>query len=146
MPNIATILKDEIARVARREVRAETQKLKKSSAQHRTVIAALRRQVAALEQRVARVGKSVGKAAPVALGKDEDQTKHRFSAKRLAAHRQRLGLSAAQFAILLGVSAQSVYKWEDGKTRPRASQLPAIAALGGISKKDAAARLAESTR
>ena len=51
MPNIATILKDEIARVARREVRAETQKLKKASTQHRTVIAALKRQLAALEQK-----------------------------------------------------------------------------------------------
>lgn len=136
-------MKEEIARVARKEVRAETERLKKASTQYRTVIAALKRRVAALEQRVGQMSRAVGKkASPVAV-EDQVATKHRFSAKRLAVQRQRLGLSAAQVATLLGVSAQSIYKWEDGKTRPRANQLPAIATLRGMSKRDAVARLAE---
>ena len=49
--------------------------------------------------------------------------------------------SAADFATLLGVSGQSVYKWEHGEARPRARQLEAIAALRGIGKREAAARL-----
>ncbi len=52
-------------------------------------------------------------------------------------------LLAADVARLLGVSGQSIYKWEDGKARPRASQLPAISTLRGMSKKQAAAKLAE---
>jgi DNA-binding transcriptional regulator YiaG len=50
-------------------------------------------------------------------------------------------LSAADFATLLGVSGQSVYKWEHGESRPRARQLEAIAAVRGIGKREAAARL-----
>jgi DNA-binding transcriptional regulator YiaG len=54
-----------------------------------------------------------------------------------------MGLSAAEFAALIGVSGQSVYKWEHGEARPRARQLEAIAALRGIGKREAAARLAQ---
>ena len=69
----------------------------------------------------------------------------RFSAKGLASHRKRLGLSAHDCGILLGASGQSIYKWEDGKARPRAKHLPAIAALRTLGKKQAEALL-ESRR
>jgi DNA-binding transcriptional regulator YiaG len=67
---------------------------------------------------------------------------HRFSAKRLAAHRRRLGLSAGDFGLLLGVSAQSIYNWEEGKARPRAKHMPTIAALRTLGIKQAAALVA----
>ena len=50
-------------------------------------------------------------------------------------------MSAAEFAALVGVSGQSIYKWEHGEARPRAKQLEAIAALRGMGKREAAARL-----
>ncbi|MBC7375831.1 MAG: helix-turn-helix transcriptional regulator [Burkholderiaceae bacterium] len=143
MPNIASVLKEEIARVARKESRGDNLKLKKSSAQYRADIAALKRRVTALEQMVARLGKSSRRAAPAAAASEDGRSKLRFSAKGLASQRKRLELSAAQVAALLGVSGQSIYKWEDGKARPRASQLPAIATLRTMTKKQAAARLAE---
>ena len=70
------------------------------------------------------------------------ETVARFSGKGLAAQRKRLGLSAAEMGVLLGCAGQSVYKWEQGTTRPRASQMPAIAALRKLGKKEAAAKLA----
>lgn len=140
MPNIASVLKEEIARVARKEGRAETQQLKKSSAHFRSDIAALKRRIAALEQLVARLGKAAGKNT-AAASTDQQVGSFRFSASGLLAQRKRLGLSAAEAGRLLGVSDQSVYKWENGKTRPRASQFSAIAELRSLSKKQAAARL-----
>lgn len=65
----------------------------------------------------------------------------RYSAKGLASHRKRLALSAEQFGALLGVSGQSIYKWEAGKARPRAAQLQSIAAIRSIGKREAAKRL-----
>lgn len=143
MPNIAAVLKDEIARIARKEVRAQTEDLRKSTAQYRAHIAALRRRVDELERQLRRATKGAGRSAPPAADDDEasDGPQRRFSAKRLAAQRQKLGLSAADFATLLGVSGQSVYKWEHGEARPRAKQLEAIAALRGIGKREAAQRL-----
>ena len=143
MPNIATVLKDEIARVARKEVRGELLKLKKASAQYRSEIAALKRRAQSLEQQLGRLGRGTAKKAEAATPDEPAGTALRFSAKGLAKQRQRLGISAASAAALMGVSALSVYKWESGSTRPRASQLPAIASLRKLSKSQAAARLAE---
>lgn len=141
MANIGTVLKEEMARVARKQQRAELAQLKKSVAQYRSQIAQLKRRMQALEQQVRRQARSAGRAAPAA--QDEEMAPSlRFSAKGLAAQRQRLGLSAASVAKILGVSALSVYKWESGKTRPRARQLEAIAALRKMGKREAMARLA----
>ncbi len=141
MPNIASILKHEIARVSRKEVRADTEKLKESAARYRSDIAALKRQVLALEKVVARLAKSVPAKAERATN-DEPGAAHRWSAEGLAKHRKRLGLAADQAAFLIGVSALSVYKWEGGKVRPRQSQLPAIAAFRRMGKREAETQLA----
>ena len=140
MPNIASILKSEISRVARKELRGETVGLKKAVAGHRSEIAALKRRVQALEQQFARMSKLTKKAVPIVA--DEVSGKSpRFSAKSLASQRRRLGLSAHDCGLLVGASGQSVYNWEDGTTEPRETNRLAVAALKTMSKKDAIARL-----
>jgi DNA-binding transcriptional regulator YiaG len=140
MPNIATVLKDEIARVARKEIRSETADLKKASARYRRDIASLKREVADLNRKVALLEKkvltkSLREEAPV------DRESIRFSAKALRSNRKRLKLSAAQYAKLAGVSLPTIYNWERESSRPRKSQLPALAALRGIGRTEALARL-----
>ena len=137
MPNIANILKSEISRVARKEVRSETAVLKKVVAVYRTEIAALKRRTQTLEQQLRRMSKE--KAEVVS---ERGPGNLRFSAKRLASHRRRPRLSAGAFGLLLGVSAQSIYNWEEGKARPRAKHMPAIAALRTLGTKQAAAVVA----
>ena len=139
MPNLATILKQEIVRLARKEVRAEVQLLRKTGAQSRTDIAALKRRVAALEKQLVRLGKAA--VAKKADSVQQATTGVRFSAKGFAALRRRLDLSASDMGLLLGVSDQSVYKWERG-VRPRVQQLPQIAALRKLSKRQATDLLA----
>ena len=143
MPNIGTVLKAEISRVARKETRGETQSLKKSVSQYRSQIAELKRRMRELEQSVKQLGKAAGKASARAPAEEPAGSHLRFSAKGLAAQRKRLGLSAASVARILGVSALSIYKWESGKVRPRAKQIEAIAALRGMGKREAAQRLGE---
>ena len=142
MPNIGTVLKSEISRVSRKEVRGETQGLKKSVAQYRAQIADLKRRMQSLERQVSRLGKVTAQSAGVDVV-EEPARQIRFSAKSLLAQRRRLGLSAAALARLLGVSALSVYKWESGNTRPRAKQIEAIAALRSMGKREVAQRLEE---
>jgi DNA-binding transcriptional regulator YiaG len=141
MPNIASILKSEISRVARKQVRGETIGLKKAVSAYRAEIAALKRRTQALEQELRRLSKASAKAAPPAA--DEVPSRPvRFSAKGLATQRKRLGLSAEDCGLLVGASGQSVYNWEAGAARPRPKLLPAIAALKKLGKREAAARLA----
>jgi DNA-binding transcriptional regulator YiaG len=139
MPDIASTLKAEIARLARKEIRTELSSLKKASAQHRAHIAALRREVEALEQALKRTKK--GSAAPKVEAGDNPQP-IRFRAGGIASHRKRLGLSAAEFARLLGVSAQSIYKWETGEVRPRQSQIEAFALVRKMGRREVLAKLA----
>jgi len=140
MPNIASILKDEISRVARKEIRVETESLKKAVVAYRTEIAALKRRAQALEQEVRRLGKSSARAVSPAA-EEPSSRKLRFSAKSLASQRRRLGLSAKDCGLLVGASGQSIYNWEAGKARPRDSHLPTIATLRSLGKKEVAARL-----
>lgn len=146
MPDIEGALKAEISRLARKQVRTEVVSLKKAASQHRAHLASLRRDVAALERAIKAMTKSVQKA-PRAAGMPEGsgvEAALRFRASGLASHRKRLGLSAADFGKLLGVSAQSVYKWETGEVRPRRSQLESIAAVRKLGRREALARLAAS--
>lgn len=70
MPNIAAVLKEEIARIARREMKSETEKLKNASTQYRIQIAELKRHVHALQKEVVRLSR-VGTPAPAsALPRD----------------------------------------------------------------------------
>jgi DNA-binding transcriptional regulator YiaG len=139
--NIATALKSEISRVARKEVRAEVSALKSASSRYRSDIAELKRRIVQLERLVGKLGKGTRKR--VAGASDiPPATVTRYSAKNLAALRKKLGLSAADFGKLLGVSGASIYLWEEGKTRPREKNMPAIARVRAMGKKAAAEALA----
>ena len=144
MPNIASALKSEITRIARKEVRAEMESLKKSITTYRSEIAALKRRAQAFEQELRQLGKSMKRPEPALAPRASDDAKSSpsFNAKGLASQRQRLGLSADSVGLLLGTSGQSVYNWESGKMRPQARHMAAIAALRGLSKTQAAEILA----
>jgi DNA-binding transcriptional regulator YiaG len=142
MPNIGTVVREEIVRLSRKECRQQVQPVKKTNTQMRHEVATLKRQVAQLERQVGMLSRKViGAASSV---KPEAKAKPtRFSAKGLQAQRTRLELSATGFGRLLGVSAQSIYNWESGKARPRAEQIAKLAGLRGLGKREVAARLAK---
>jgi len=145
MPNLASVLKDEISRLARKEVRSQTEKMKKASSLHRRDIAAMKRQITQLERQVALLGGKVLGAPPAPAAKEENDSNLRFTAKGLRSQRKRLGLSAADYALLVGVTPQSIYNWERESSRPRKGQIATLAALRGIGKKEALARIEQIT-
>ena len=140
MPNVGALLKEEILRLARKEARVHTEPLKKSSAQHRRVIATLKRDVADLQRRI-RLLQSTVLRKPAADASSEPATRVRFVAKGLRSQRERLGLSAADYATLAGVSPQTIYNWEGQVTRPRTAELARLASIRNISKREAMARI-----
>ena len=82
MPNIAAVLKEEILRLARKEIRTETLALKRASAQYRRDIAEMKRRLSDLQRRIGPLQKQVLKGAPAqaAPGKTNGA---RFTAKGL---------------------------------------------------------------
>lgn len=139
MANIAALLKSEITRIARKELRAETETIRKATTHYRSEIAALKRRLAELERLVAKMAKDAGK--PVAGEEAGDTVQIRYSARSMAAQRKRLGLSAENMGRLIGVSGQTIYGWEAGSSRPRNGQMAAIAAVRKLGRREAAAIL-----
>jgi len=133
MSNIATALKEEISRLSRRELRSETDGLKKGSTQFRSEIAALKRRVTEIEKYLKQLDKQVSKAIPKSI-EPTATTGLRYSAKRFLAQRHRLELSQPEAGLLLNVSPQTIYNWETGKTRPKPEQIAVIAAMRRLSK------------
>lgn len=144
MTNLASALRSEVTRLARKELRVETEALKKTVATQRSEIAALKRRTSELEKAVKALTRVTARARrPREPELSELEAGHfRFRAGGMASNRKRLGLSADDFGLLVGTSGQSIYNWESGKTRPRADHLQAIAALRSLGKKVAAERLA----
>lgn len=140
MTNIASALKSEISRVARKEVREDIASIRKVLSGYRSEIAALKRRIQSLEQHSRQVSKGARKPAPI-TDEDDVATGKRFSAKGLISQRKRLGLSAGDCALLVGAAPQSVYNWEAGKARPRAQHLASLAAMRTMGKKEVAAKL-----
>jgi DNA-binding transcriptional regulator YiaG len=145
MPNIAMVLKEEISRLARKEVRRQTQALRKASGQYRKDIAEMKRQLFDLQRKVNPLRKQVLKSVPAPATVAESSSV-RFTAKGLRSQRQRLGLSAADYGKLVGVTGQTIYSWEHEIARPRKGQLPRIASLRHLGKRDAIARLQQLAR
>lgn len=147
MPNIGAVLREEITRLSRKESRNQVTPARKASAQHRKDIAALKQRVALLERQVALLAKRVlagapGRTAASSIASSAPAGKRvRFAAKGLQALRARLALSQGDLGKLLGVSAQSIYNWENDKARPRAEQIAKLVALRGVGKREAALRL-----
>ena len=64
-----------------------------------------------------------------------------FNGKAVAAERKRLGLSAADYGELVGVSMLTIYNWEKGKSVPREAALEKWLAVRGIGKAKAEKKL-----
>jgi DNA-binding transcriptional regulator YiaG len=140
MSNLASMLKEEIRRLAKREIRAETTTTKRAIAQYRRDIAHLKRILAEQGKRIAALQAQGVAGAPAPVEKANEKV--RFSARSVKAQRKRLGLSAADYGKLVGVSQLTIYAWEQGKSRPRKTQLAALVAVRGIGKRGALKKLA----
>lgn len=143
MPDIAKFLKEEIRRLARKEIKAQTQTTRKAAIQHRREIAQLKRLILQQEKKIASLQSSPQKAvSPVTPAPDAKLPEgYRYSPRSVRSQRKRLKLSAQEFAKLLGVSMQTVYSWEQGRARPRRSQIAALLAARGIGRREAYRRL-----
>lgn len=142
MPNFASALKGEIARLSTKAAKQHVAPVHSTTSTLRKQVSALKKQLQTLEREVAALKRQAGRARPEAGSEGEsDESKVRFTAKGLRSLRARLGLSAGEFGRLLDVGQQTIYNWESEKTQPRRAQVPAIAALRKLGKREVLARL-----
>ncbi len=147
MPNLSHVIKAEIARISRREIKAATSPTKNSTIALKKTAADFKKRVAALESEVKRLTAFFNtiQTERKSHAVETTENKARFSAKGIRALRNKLGLSQDGFAKLLGVSSQAVYIMEhkEGRLSLRSATLASLLAIRGIGKREAQARLAE---
>ena len=131
MPNIAQLLKDEISRLARKEVRAasaplqqQIRELKKTNRQQREAIDLLLRRVDQLQALTDSPTNKILKAPAI-----EEDRQIRLSGTSIKKHRKRLGLSQGELGQLLNVSTNTIVRWEQDKSKPREAYRAGIAQL-----------------
>ena len=144
MPNLAKVLKDEIQRLARKEIRAATATLRKDNAALKRAIADHKRRLATLEMDNRRLLSHMQKARKGSIrASDEEIQKARITANVIRGMRDKFGLSQAELALLLDVNPQTVYQWEHrgGRLSFRGDAKAAIVQLRKLTASEVASRL-----
>jgi len=145
MPNLATTLKEEIRRLARKEIRVHVHPARRAAARHRREIAALKRLLKLQERKLALLAAKQEKQQAAGTPAPTEETEGaRFSVRSVRAQRKRLKLTAKQFARLLGVSPQTIFNWEHGRARPAGPQFAALVAARSMGRRAAVECLAHS--
>lgn len=142
MPNVGSILREEIKRLALRVTRPVFTPLKKDVAVLKRTIAEHKRALARLQSENARLVAEADARlmAPPAIS-DEELKSARISPRLIRSQRNRLGLSRDAFAKLLGVSSGSVFAWEGGRSKPRAAAKVTLVAIRKLGRREARRRL-----
>jgi len=147
MANIAKMLKDEIARISRKEIKNAVGGLGKTQANLKKILADLKKRVASLESENRRLTKEASKQkAPPVEKLPEQQEKTRFTSKGIHSLRSRLHLTQAEFAKLVGVTTHAVYLWEnkEGPLKLRDKTKTALLSIKGLGAREAKEKLGEA--
>ena len=147
MPNLATLLKEEISKIVRKEVQDQVRELQKTVREQRDALARLEKQSGPAKAKAAAkpaaakpaaakptaakptAAKPVAKVRKAPAGTGDKRKQIRISPNTIKKHRRRLKLSQAELGELLNVSTNTVLRWEAGTSKPRSKHLPGLSQL-----------------
>ena len=165
MPNLATLLKEEISKIVRKEVQNQVRELQKTVREQRDALARLEKQSgpakakaaakpaatkpaaaksAAAKPAAAKPAAAKPAAAKVSKAPAGDKRKQiRISPNTIKKHRKRLKLSQAELGELLNVSTNTVLRWEAGTSKPRSKHLSGLRQLRSMGLREVKKQLGE---
>jgi len=142
MPNVAQVLKEEITRLARKEAKAQADPLRRQVRGLRQAVKAHEETIERLEKALNKMVGQSGAAARTSLyAPEQEDASARITPASVRRHRLRLNLSQAELADLLGVSTNTVVRWEAGSSAPRAQHRTALVRLRDLGVREVAKML-----
>jgi DNA-binding transcriptional regulator YiaG len=136
MGKIEGIIKSEIMRLAKREIRkiavplgSDVRSLKSAVSQLRKAVLTLQR-ITANQQKVLEKGKKPLEAAP------EEVKMSRFSPRLIRSLRGHLGITQKELAILTGVTVGAIHQWESGQFKPSMKKKAVMVALRKLGRRE----------
>ncbi|MBN1864619.1 MAG: helix-turn-helix domain-containing protein [Victivallales bacterium] len=120
MPNYTSVLNEEIARIAKREVKSAFEPLAARVIELKKKCSESAKKVSDIASKLEKLEKELGLEDMITVTVSEEQLdKARVSPKYIANVRKKYSLSRNEMALLLDVNPNSVYLWENGKSKPR---------------------------
>ena len=136
MAKIETVVREEIRRLAAKEIRRSIAPVRSAVVALKKTIGKLNRTVATLDAEHRRKKKAEAKE-PIKLAVAEDEVKAaRVGAKWVKTLRKKLNVSQVELAVLLGISTSGVRAWEYGNSRPRGKNRAALVALRKLGRRE----------
>jgi len=136
MSKLETIIKSEIVRLAKREVRKisvplgrDVRFLKSGVSELRKAVLTLQR-ITANQQKELERGKMPLEAAP------EEVKMSRFSPRLVRSLRGHLGITQKELAILTEVTVGAVHQWESGQFKPSMKKKAVMVALRKLGRRE----------
>jgi len=130
------IIKSEIVRLAKREVRKISVPLGRDVRSLKSMVSQLRKTILALERLVALQQKDLKKRKIPLAATPEEVKKSRFSPALIRSLRKHLGISQKELATLAGVTVGAVALWESGKFKPKDEKRGVIVALRKLGRRE----------
>ena len=135
MSNIQKALNEMAVRIARREVNSKVRPLEKKIKELKFAVRLMQKLVDRQEKAISALSKNPAsdeKIEPLPAGTLENS---RLSPKLISVLRKKLKLSRNLFGKLLGVTSNTVFMWEYGRSRPRPEYRARIISLRKLGKR-----------
>ncbi len=143
MPNVAQVLREEITRLARKEVRAACDPLRKHVRTLRQIVKSQQATITRLDKALAKMATLSTSSSASLYAPEEEETRARVTPASIKRHRSRLKLSQAELGALLDVSTNTIVRWEAGTSKPRVQHRAALLKLRDLGRRDVTKMLEE---
>ena len=136
MGKLEGMIKSEIVRLAKREIRKIARPLSRDIRSMRSTVSQLRKTVLALQRLTARQESESRKEKVLLEAAPEEVKKSRFSPRLIHTLRKRLGITQKEMATLTGVTVGAIYQWEQGMFEPRGQKKGMLVALRKLGRRE----------
>ncbi len=136
MGKVEAIIKSEIVRLAKREIRKISVPLGQDVWSLKSAVSQLRKTVLALERFAALQKKELEKKKIPLEATQEEVKISRFSPRLIRSLRGQLGITQNELAVLAGVTVGAIHQWESGMFRPREEKKGLLVALRKLGRRE----------
>jgi DNA-binding transcriptional regulator YiaG len=137
MGKVEAIIKSEIVRLARREMKKSFSPLRQDVRLLKGTLYQLKKTVGGLQRFVAEQERAMKGQKPPLEAPPEEVKKARFSPRLIKSLRKHLGVTQREMATLAGVTVGAVYQWEKGMFEPRGEKKKTLVALRKLRRREA---------
>jgi DNA-binding transcriptional regulator YiaG len=136
MGKLEGTIKEEIIRLAKREMRMKFVPLRRDVRSLKITASQLRKSVLGLQRFVSQQERQMG-PKPVSEVTPEDMKKARISPRLIKSLRKHLRVSQRELAKLAGVTVGAVFQWEKGKFEPKDDKKKILVGLRKLGRQEA---------